>query len=122
MPAGSKRWGDITIRREGLARQRAASEWGRDPASAALGLPPQLPKWPDHVLVNLWSTAWAAAGIGAAASVLLNNLPAAALLSAQLPPHPNPLLVGLHLGPNLAVTGRVSPMPAQVTLKSCGRL
>lgn len=50
---------------------------------------------------------WAAA-IGAVSSVLINNLPAAALLSAQRPPHPLPLLVGLNLGPNLAVTGSLS--------------
>jgi arsenical pump membrane protein len=48
------------------------------------------------------------AAIGAAASVMLNNLPAAALLSAQRPPHPLHLLVGLDLGPNLAVTGSLA--------------
>ena len=46
--------------------------------------------------------------IGAASSVLLNNLPAASLLSAQRPPHPLPLLIGLNLGPNLAFTGSLS--------------
>jgi arsenical pump membrane protein len=48
------------------------------------------------------------AALGAAASVLVNNLPAATLLSAQRPPHPLPLLIGLNLGPNLAVTGSLS--------------
>jgi arsenical pump membrane protein len=38
----------------------------------------------------------------------LNNLPAASLLSAQKPPHPLPLLIGLNLGPNLAFTGSLS--------------
>lgn len=51
-----------------------------------------------------WTTAWIAAG----ASVLVNNLPAAVLLSARLPAHPLPLLLGLNLGPNLAVTGSLS--------------
>jgi arsenical pump membrane protein len=46
--------------------------------------------------------------VGAAASVLLNNLPAATLLSAQPPPHPLELLVGLDLGPNLGVTGSLA--------------
>jgi arsenical pump membrane protein len=46
--------------------------------------------------------------VGAAASVLLNNLPAATLLSAQPPPHPLELLVALDLGPNLAVTGSLA--------------
>lgn len=49
-----------------------------------------------------------AAGLGAISSVAINNLPAAALLSAHPPPHPLPLLIGLNLGPNLAVTGSLS--------------
>src|SRR5207248_6717272 len=48
------------------------------------------------------------AGIAAAASVLVNNLPAAVLLSAGHLPHPRALLVGLAIGPNLAVTGSLS--------------
>lgn len=51
-----------------------------------------------------WATAWTAV----AASVLVNNLPAAALLSAHLPAHPRALLLGLDLGPNLAVSGALS--------------
>jgi arsenical pump membrane protein len=46
--------------------------------------------------------------IGALASVTLNNLPAATLLSAQRPPHPLELLIGLNLGPNLAFTGSLA--------------
>jgi arsenical pump membrane protein len=46
--------------------------------------------------------------IGALAAVLLNNLPAAALLSAEAPHHARALLIGLNLGPNLAVTGSLS--------------
>ena len=51
---------------------------------------------------------WAAAGIGATASVLINNLPAAVVLSAHRTAHPAALLLGLDLGPNLAVTGSLS--------------
>ena len=51
-----------------------------------------------------WATAWTAV----LASVVVNNLPAAALLSAHLPAHPRALLLGLDLGPNLAVTGSLS--------------
>jgi arsenical pump membrane protein len=51
---------------------------------------------------------WASAGIAALASVLVNNLPASMLLSAQPPPHPRALLLGLDLGPNLAVTGSLA--------------
>jgi arsenical pump membrane protein len=46
--------------------------------------------------------------IGALAAVLLNNLPAAALLSADTPHHARALLIGLNIGPNLAVTGSLS--------------
>jgi arsenical pump membrane protein len=51
---------------------------------------------------------WQTAGIAALASVAVNNLPAAVLLSAQSIPHPRALLIGLNLGPNLAVTGSLS--------------
>ena len=54
------------------------------------------------------SGTWTTAATSAAASVLLNNLPAAVLFSAQPPTHPSALLVGLDLGPNLAVTGSLS--------------
>jgi arsenical pump membrane protein len=54
------------------------------------------------------SGTWASAPLGALASVLVNNLPAAVMLSAQPPAHPDALLLGLDLGPNLAVTGSLS--------------
>ena len=54
------------------------------------------------------SDVWAVAGIGAAASLLLNNLPATVLLTGRTPTHPFALLLGLDLGPNLAVTGSLS--------------
>ena len=54
------------------------------------------------------SGVWAAAGIGAGASLALNNLPATVLLTGETPAHPFALLLGLDLGPNLAVTGSLS--------------
>jgi arsenical pump membrane protein len=45
--------------------------------------------------------------VGAGASVVVNNLPAS-LLAARAPAHPHALLVGLDLGPNLAVSGALS--------------
>ncbi len=51
---------------------------------------------------------WETAAIAAGASLLVNNLPAAVMLSAHLPAHPRALLLGLDLGPNLAVTGALS--------------
>ena len=46
--------------------------------------------------------------VGAGASVVVNNLPAASLLAARAPAQPHALLIGLDLGPNLAVTGALS--------------
>jgi arsenical pump membrane protein len=48
------------------------------------------------------------AAVGALASVLFNNLPAASLLAARPPEHPFALLIGLNLGPNLFVTGSLA--------------
>jgi arsenical pump membrane protein len=53
---------------------------------------------------------WQTAGFGALASVGLNNLPAAVLLTPDPPPHPRALLLGLNIGPNLAVTGSLSAL------------
>ena len=64
--------------------------------------------WHEPARLLDGSTAWAAAGIGATTAVLMNNLPAAVLLSAKPPTHPDALLLGLNLGPNLAVTGSLS--------------
>lgn len=50
----------------------------------------------------------ATAAIGAGASVVVNNLPAASLLASRPVAHAHALLVGLDLGPNLAVTGALS--------------
>jgi len=51
---------------------------------------------------------WSTAGVAAGVSLVINNLPAAVVLSAHPPLHPRALLVGLDLGPNLAVTGSLS--------------
>ncbi len=51
---------------------------------------------------------WGTTGIGALASVTINNLPAAVLLSAHAVAHPRALLLGLNIGPNIAVTGSLS--------------
>jgi arsenical pump membrane protein len=51
---------------------------------------------------------WATAGVAAGSTVLVNNLPAASLLSARSLTHPFSLLVGLNIGPNLFVTGSLA--------------
>jgi len=48
------------------------------------------------------------AAIAALGSVLINNLPAAAVLSTARNAHPSALLLGLNVGPNLAVTGSLA--------------
>jgi arsenical pump membrane protein len=52
----------------------------------------------------------AAAAVGTVAAVAVNNLPAAVLLAPHRPAHPEGLLLGLNLGPNLAVTGSLSAL------------
>jgi arsenical pump membrane protein len=61
---------------------------------------------PDRLLASSGPAATAA--IAALASLFANNLPAAVLFSAQPPPHPYALLVGLDLGPNLAISGSLA--------------
>jgi arsenical pump membrane protein len=50
------------------------------------------------------------AWIAALCSVLVNNLPAAVLLSSTRVAHPAGLLLGLAIGPNLAITGSLSAL------------
>lgn len=51
---------------------------------------------------------WATAGFAAALTVIVNNLPAASLLAARVPPRPFALLIGLNIGPNLFATGSLA--------------
>jgi len=61
---------------------------------------------PADLLARLGPAGTAVAG--ALGAVAVNNLPAASLLSARPPGHPLSLLLGLDIGPNLAVTGSLS--------------
>jgi arsenical pump membrane protein len=69
----------------------AVGRWWNGPASFVNGL-------------DGWATSVAAT----VAAVAVNNLPAAVLLTPHPPAHPRELLLGLNLGPNLAVTGSLS--------------
>jgi arsenical pump membrane protein len=51
---------------------------------------------------------WETAGAGTLAALAVNNLPASVLLTPTPPVHGRALLLGLNLGPNLAVTGSLS--------------
>jgi arsenical pump membrane protein len=53
---------------------------------------------------------WQTAALAALAAVGLNNLPAAVLLTPDPPLHGRALLLGLNIGPNLAVTGSLSAL------------
>jgi arsenical pump membrane protein len=64
--------------------------------------------YPAHVMTV--SGTWATGLIGAGSANVINNLPAAALLSSKLPAHPYQLLLGLDLGPNLCVIGAMSSL------------
>jgi arsenical pump membrane protein len=76
--------------------------------AVALGTLAHVWAGPAHLLRS--ASGWETAVIGAVASVAFNNLPAAVLLGTRVPPHPRALLVGLNIGPNLAVTGALSAL------------
>lgn len=63
---------------------------------------------PSHLLAHASSVMTAV--VGAGASVVVNNLPAASLLAARPPAQAHALLIGLNLGPNLAITGALSAL------------
>jgi arsenical pump membrane protein len=75
-------------------------------ASVALGSLARIWSGPAELLAG--AGRWETAAVGALAAIGLNNLPATVLLSAHPPPHPRALLIGVNLGPNLAVTGSLS--------------
>lgn len=76
--------------------------------AVALGAIARATGFPGDAIATLDAPATAA--LAALASVLVNNLPAAVLLSSGHPAHPTALLIGLNLGPNLAVTGSLSAL------------
>jgi arsenical pump membrane protein len=76
--------------------------------AVALGTLGRVWSGPSTLLAH--ASSWQAAVVGAVTSVVCNNLPAASLLAARPPPDPHALLVGLNLGPNLAVTGALSAL------------
>jgi arsenical pump membrane protein len=74
--------------------------------AVALGTLGRVWSGPSTLLSHL--DLWGTAGLAAATSVLVNNLPAASLLAARTPHHPFALLIGLNLGPNLFVSGSLA--------------
>jgi arsenical pump membrane protein len=64
--------------------------------------------WSGPAKLMMHLDSWGTAGVAAVATVLVNNLPAASLLSARAPAHPFALLIGLNIGPNLFVSGSLA--------------
>lgn len=73
---------------------------------------------PAHLLAH--SSSVVTAIVGALGSVALNNLPAASLFAARPPVHAYALLIGLDLGPNLAVSGALSALVWLQVARSIG--
>jgi arsenical pump membrane protein len=86
--------------------------------AVALGTLGRVWSGPANLLAHLDS--WGTAVVGAFASVVVNNLPAASLLAARVPPRPFALLVGLNIGPNLFVTGSLAWLLWLRAAKSAG--
>lgn len=74
----------------------------------AVGLGTLGRRWAGPAMLLSHLDRWGTAGVAALSTVLVNNLPAAALLAATPPKHTFALLVGLNLGPNLFVTGSLA--------------
>jgi arsenical pump membrane protein len=86
--------------------------------ATALGTLARVWAFPGHLMRTAASAETAA--LGAVASVLVNNLPAAVLLGSGAPAHPHSLLFGLNIGPNLAVTGSLSALVWWQAARSAG--
>ena len=71
----------------------------------AVGLGALARAWSGPRTLLRTADAWQTAALAAVSSVAVNNLPAAVLLGSTPPAHPRALLLGLNVGPNLAVTG-----------------
>jgi arsenical pump membrane protein len=76
--------------------------------SVALGTLARASSFPASLIHSAGAPLTAA--VAAGASVLVNNLPAAVLLSAHGHRHVSALLLGLNVGPNFAVTGSLSAL------------
>lgn len=74
--------------------------------SVALGVLAR--SWDGPATLLAHAGRWETAAVATLAAVGLNNLPAAVLLSSHHVEHARALLIGLNLGPNLAVTGSLS--------------
>ena len=95
-----------TARRDLAAAVDARILGGLFAVAVALGAVGRWWSGPETLLDHLGRAGTAVAG--AVGAICVNNLPAAVLFTPHAPPHPRALLLGLNLGPNLAVTGSLS--------------
>ncbi len=86
--------------------------------AVALGTVARAWSFPGHTMAAAGSVTTSA--VGALTSVVVNNLPAAVLLGSRMPAHPRSLLLGLNIGPNLAVTGSLSALIWCTAARSAG--
>jgi arsenical pump membrane protein len=76
--------------------------------------------WSGPATFLAHATSWEAGFAAAGLAVVVNNLPAAALLGARPSAHAYALVCGLNLGPNLAVTGALSAVLWAAALRGAG--
>lgn len=111
----------MMCRRLDWRQLQAAIDWrliaGLLGLSIAIGCLARLWSGPELLLAH--ASAPETALVAVIASVVLNNLPASLLLAAHPVPHWPALLLGLDLGPNLAITGSLA---AFLWLGICHRL
>ncbi len=86
--------------------------------AVGLGTVARVWRAPGALMHSLGS--WQTAVVAAGASVIVNNLPAAMLLASSTPDHARALLLGLNLGPNLALTGSLSAVLWMRVAKATG--
>ncbi len=86
--------------------------------ATAVGTLGRLWSGPSELLGHLDPLGTAVAA--AVSTVLINNLPAASLLSARAVTHPLALLVGLDVGPNLFVSGSLAWVLWLSSARACG--
>jgi len=107
----------VTVRRvaqgrlgfsEGRATVNGPALLGLFGLAVALGTLGRAWSGPAHLLAHASSAGTAL--VATVVAVVCNNLPAASLLGARPVPNPYALLIGLDIGPNLAVTGALSAL------------
>ncbi len=86
--------------------------------ATAVGTLGRLWSGPSELLGHLDPLGTAVAA--AVSTVLINNLPAASLLSARAVTHPLALLIGLDVGPNLFVSGSLAWVLWLSSARACG--